>query len=232
MESFVRRLKYYGIGFGIGLVFVFFFFQNRGCSWLPSNRVKNSILERVLIVSEEQEAFLKARKLTKKDIVNALNNGDVAFGKSRKQGDLKVYQIDFVKGQKNHTIYFTLPKESFVSEINLSAKSAHKVKTTELGTGKVLRYPNEKNLIFVDSSDVLSCQKQEMNFKDDAAIFKNWKKSAKINFEKSQLSLSPKPEHYFEFLDNNGNTVGSKSIWYKNKIDISDFDLPFESKCQ
>jgi hypothetical protein len=61
MESLWRRLKYYGIGFGIGLVFVIFFFQNRGCSWLPSNRVKNSILDRLVVASDETLEILKKK---------------------------------------------------------------------------------------------------------------------------------------------------------------------------
>ena len=68
MDSIFRRLKYYGIGFGAGLVFVIFFFQNRGCSWLPDNRVKNSILDRVLVLPETESVQMKKYGLTKKDL--------------------------------------------------------------------------------------------------------------------------------------------------------------------
>ena len=71
MDSIFRRLKYYGIGFGAGLVFVIFFFQNRGCSWLPDNRVKNSILDRVLVLPETEAVQMKKFGLTKKDLPRA-----------------------------------------------------------------------------------------------------------------------------------------------------------------
>ncbi|MES2800092.1 MAG: hypothetical protein V4638_08745 [Bacteroidota bacterium] len=232
MDSFLRRLKYYGIGFGIGMVFVFFFFQNRGCSWLPSNRVKNSILERVLVISEDENVVLKDKNLTKKDIVNALNNGSVDFGESKKHGKLKVYQVDFEKNEKSIKLFFTLPEESFICEVNLSAKNAHKVYNTKEGKGNVLRFPNEKNLIFVDTLASLSCQLKEMKFENNSKLFQNWKQFVQIDFQKSQLSMSPKPEHYFEFKDKKGNLIGSKSIWYKNKINISSFVLPYESECK
>ena len=85
MESFVRRLKYYGIGFGIGLIFVFVFFQNRGCSWLPSNRVKNSFLDRVIVVPVDQMDYLKSKGITEKDLVQVLNDGEVNFSESKKE---------------------------------------------------------------------------------------------------------------------------------------------------
>ena len=91
MESFLRRLKYYGLGFGFGLLFVFFFFQNRGCSWLPSNRVKNSILERLIVIPDAQLEALKASGYSKKDVIALLNDGDVDFSESRKQTNPKVY---------------------------------------------------------------------------------------------------------------------------------------------
>ena len=47
--TFLRRLVYYLIGFGIGLIMVIFFFQNRGCSWLPENKVKETILRKIII---------------------------------------------------------------------------------------------------------------------------------------------------------------------------------------
>ena len=70
-SSFIRRLKYYGIGFGIGLIFVFIFFQNRGCSWLPGNRVKNTVLERVMVVNDETAKAFAKKGLTKKDAIAA-----------------------------------------------------------------------------------------------------------------------------------------------------------------
>lgn len=233
MDNFLRRLKYYGIGFGIGLVFVLVFFQNRGCSWLPSNRVKNSILDRVLVISDEQQLELKSRGLSKKDVITALNDGDVDFGESKKDGDLKVYAVDKeLEGKGNVRLYFTLPKESYITEINISAKKAGEVQTSTKGKGKIYRFPNEKNLIFVDTNRLLLCQQQSIGLSETNKLFDQWKKTATIDFSKSDLSKSPKPEHFVEFKDEKGRWIGSKSVWYKNKIDISYFEIPFETGCK
>lgn len=233
MDNFLRRLKYYGIGFGIGLVFVLVFFQNRGCSWLPSNRVKNSILDRVLVISDVQQMELKARGLSKKDVIEALNNGAVDFGESKKDGDFKVYAVDQdLSGKGSVRFYFTLPKESYITEINVSAKKAKDIKTSTSGMGKIIRFPNEKNLIFVDTNKLLLCQQQSIGLSETNMLFDQWKKTATIDFSKSDLSLSPKPEHYVMFKDKKGRWIGSKSVWYKNKIDISYFEIPFETGCK
>jgi hypothetical protein len=235
MDSFLRRLKYYGIGFGIGLLFVFVFFQNRGCSWLPSNRVKNSFLERVIVVSEEQGKAMSEKGITVKDVVAALNDGDVDFGESKKSSDSnpKVYAVDKeLDGKGNVRFYFTLPAESFITEVNFTAKNAVSVQNSINGKGRILRFPNEKNLLFVDSSKVTRCQLQVLGLSENKKLYRQWKRSARINFEKSSLKLSPKPEHYIEFSDGKGNWIGSRSIWYKNKINISSLDLPFETDCK
>jgi len=62
MNTFLRRLKYYGIGFGIGLLFVFFIFKQKGCSWTPGNRVKEAVLNRIIVADSLDLAFLKGQK--------------------------------------------------------------------------------------------------------------------------------------------------------------------------
>ncbi|MFN5910623.1 MAG: hypothetical protein ACK45H_04725 [Bacteroidota bacterium] len=234
MDSFLRRLKYYGIGFGIGLVFVFVFFQNRGCSWLPSNRVKNSLLERVIVVSDEEYEIFRAKGITAKDVLSALNDGEVHFGESKKASDAdpKVYALDKDIPKKGSLrFYFTLPNESYITEVSISASHANKVGNSQKGKGRILRLPQEKNLLYVDSTNNLRCQLQEIGLSENKKLYAQWKKTARIDFERSLLRLSPKPEHYVEFQDAKGNWVGSKSIWYKNKISISSFDLPFDTDC-
>lgn len=232
MDSFLRRLKYYGLGFGMGLIFVIFFFQNRGCSWWPSNRVKNSIIERLIVVSEKQDSLMKVKNISKKDFINALNVGDVNFSESKKNGDFKVYAFDVdVKG-KNERLYFSLPKESFISEVFVSAKDAHSIKETKKGTGKIYNYPNESNLVYVDTTNLLSCQLLQIELKDLKKLQKQIKKTATIDFENSHFNHYPKPEVRLVFDDLKGRKIGANTIWYKNKINISALFLPFENDCE
>lgn len=220
MESLVRRLKYYGIGFAIGLIFVFFFFRNRGCSWLPENRVKNAILDRLVVVSDSTSEMFKKIGLTDDDIIQVLNDGDVVFDESLKDGDSKVYLLE----KEGRKYCFTLPYESFLTEVFLSDK-ASEVATSTMGEGRILRFPLDSNLVFVDSSKVLGCIQDELGLINPRDILKELKKSGKIVFSKTNLEARPKPEHYLKFTRDTV-TVGAKAIWYKNKIDINSFDLP------
>ena len=147
MESIWRRLRYYGIGFGVGTIFVVFFFQNRGCSWLPSNRVKNSILDRLIVVSDETDSILSKKGITTDDVVQVLNDGDVVFDKSEKDNDSKIYAIN----NEGVDFFFTLPYESFISEVFVVDKLEDAIPSTE-GVGSVIRYPDDDNMVFPDSS--------------------------------------------------------------------------------
>lgn len=227
MSTFLRRLKYYGIGFGVGLIFVFFFFQNRGCSWLPDNRVKNAILDRVIVMSDDETFHFHKAMIYNEDIINLLNDGDVDFKKSKTEGEMKIY---FIKNDK-HEAYFTLPNESFISEVRQTETPVNKIKSTKKGKGELIRFPNDKDLVYVDSMPILGCQLQQMGMINQRLILKSLKMNGRIDFEKSNLSLKPKPEHYLIFRDVKKREIGAKVIWYKNKLTIQQFDLPFESDC-
>lgn len=222
MESFVRRLKYYGIGFGIGLIFVFVFFQNRGCSWLPSNRVKNSFLDRVIVVPVDQMDYLKSKGLTEKDLVQVLNDGEVNFSESKKEGNPQVYSMEKeFEGKGKLKFYFSLPKESFISEIHFSEKSANAVNNTTEGLGEIIHFPKDNDLVFVDSQSLL----KKADLKDTKQILKLIKLNGMIDFKETNLKASPKPEHLIIFKDNKGRIIGARAVWYKNKIDISSLEV-------
>ena len=217
MESFVRRLKYYGIGFGLGLVFVFFFFKNRGCRWTPSNRVKNTILSRMIVVSDETQKVLDEKGISYKDVVQVLNDGDVDFGSSDKSKKSKRYlfEKDGVK------FVFTLPFESCISEVFV-ANSVYDVKPTKKGKGKFIHFPNDDDLVFTKESDFMSCQQAQLNIVGDKKIWKKIKKNGVLDFEKTNLKTGSKPEHYIDFVWDK-DTVGLKVIWYKDKLNITSF---------
>lgn len=225
MENFWRRLRYYGIGFGMGLIFVFFFFKNRGCSWLPSNRVKNAILERLIVVNPETQKQLEADGVTMKDLVEVLNDGDVVFENSDKDEDSKVYEID-----KDGVKYaFTLPEESFISQVFVGV-DAKKVKTGTSGLAKVIFWPNDSTMVHCDLEPQVLCQRKELGFEKDVDFQKYLEENAWINLSKSNLSIKPKPEHYIEFTNEN-DTIGVLANWYMYKINITSF-INSKSTCK
>lgn len=218
MTNFWRRLKYYGIGFGLGLIFVFFFFRNRGCTWTPSNRVKNAILDRVLVISEETKKEMAKLKLDNDYLVNVLNDGDVEFSRSDKGGDSKVYLIE----KEGRSFLYTLPAESFISEV-IIGDNAKGVQTSEEGFGELIHFPNDNDLVYVDSNSVLTCQQNALGLIDPRMILKDLKENGRIDFKKTDLSIRPKPEQYIVFKHND-QEIGARIIWYKNKLNVLKFE--------
>ncbi len=217
MESFLRRLKFYGFGFGLGLIFVFFFFRNRGCTWTPSNRVKNAILSRMIVVSDETEGKLKAKGISHEDLVNVLDDGDIDFGASNKNKKDKYYLIE----KDGVKFVFSLPYESFVSEAFV-ANSVKGIKNSDTGKGTFVYFPKDDNLVFVDSTDFLWCQQEQLNLIGDKKIWKKIKKTGVLDFEKSNFNTGSKPEHRIEFVWNK-DTIGATVVWYKEKLNIRSF---------
>lgn len=235
MSTFLSRLKVYAIGFGIGLIFVFFFFQNRGCSWLPDNRVKNSILDRVLVISDEEAPKLAAKGITNEAVIEMLNTGKVNFRKSRKDTGSKVYFIE----KDNVQLYFTLPEEGFISEVKLADQPVSKIRNTASGFGKLIRFPQDDDMVFADTLAKITCQLEKAGLLQTNLIQKSLEAGGTIDFSKSDFKLRSrsatveglKPMQYLWFNDPKGRKTGTQAVWYKNKITMIAFDLGFENDC-
>ena len=230
-SSLWRRLKYYGVGFLIGCIFVSSFFQTRGCSWTPENRVRTAILDRVITVNEVERAIMEKHNLTMDDIIAAIQDGKVDFKNSRKDTKDKVYLFTAaIKDKGTYKLYFTLPTESFISELHIGANNIKEIKNTKVGKGYFLHFPNDEYLIYPDSTAATECKLQALGMESPVVILKNLKANAYIDFEKSNLSIEPKAEHQI-FTIVNKDTIGFSSIWYKNKIYIQDVQLERLNEC-
>jgi hypothetical protein len=230
-KSFLKRLKYYGVGFGMGVIIVMFLLPNRSCSWTPSNRVKNMILGRVLTVSDIDWKLMQSKGITKKDILSVLDDGEVDFGKSKKDQHLKVYLIEKeLEGKGNFKFYFTLPNEGYISEVKIGEIDAKKVENTKTGYGIFLSVPHDEFLVATDSTQKVNCQLDAMGVENMKQLYWAVRKTGRINFEKSNLNVQPKPEQYIEFVYGN-DTIAAQSIWYKSKIFISNFKADKLNSC-
>ncbi len=233
MDNFFRRLKYYGIGFGIGLIFVVFFFGNRGCAWYPANRVKNTIFNKILVLSDNEITNIKKIGLSKKELIVCINEGDVNFKKSKKNNRFKVYHFDCETPEgKKFQCNVTLNEDSFVSEVQIGNKNGFKVKNTKKGLGSFIYFPKEKDFVFMDTTDLILCQQEAINLLNENKIFNQIKRTGKLNFEKSNLEIQPKPEHWIQFKDKKNRLIEANAIWYKEKIQINQFVLPFKEDCK
>lgn len=111
-----RRVKYYLIGLGMGLVMTFFIFGNRGCSWLPENRVKEQIESGVLVRTDSMKCVLECNDISDDFVYELLEKGEVLFSESQTQSDPKVYVIK----HNNVKIHFSIDEDSLSSIVDIN----------------------------------------------------------------------------------------------------------------
>jgi hypothetical protein len=224
MKNFWRRLRIYGLGFGIGLIFVFFFFRNRGCSWLPENRVKNTFMGRVLVVSEDNQRIFDQHQLSDSMIVSFLNDGSIAFGSSKKQGDLKVYKIEKEVNGKSVELWFSMPEDAFIAEVVWPKGSIQQFKSTTEGKGRMINFPNVKSFVYLKENPELKAQMLQFGIKDEEHIQFLLEKSGLIDFAKSKLRAEPAPEQFVVLPRQNGDTLGARTTWFKDHIEFYELE--------
>ena len=119
----------------------------------------------------------------------------------------------------------TMGDESFVTEIIFSTKKAQQITPTNSEKsvpGKILFFPKNEFLFYMDSSNVLTEKMKSIGIKNDKELNRLIRKNGRFNFSRSYLSQHPKPVHCLQF-----NMAGTskeqlfvKCIWYKDKIKV------------
>ncbi len=225
MDSLLKRLKYYGIGFGMGLIFVIFFFQNRGCSWTPTNRIKSSILERVVVIPDSEKSFSTNDETLEKELKNYIENGEIDFKNSKKKEPNKYYKVD-LKGRKS--LYFSLPDDSFISAV-YAKKPNHDIWS---GSARLFLFPETQDLIFLDTTDLISCQLLGLGFKNERDLQKALMQKGTIDFNQSMNKDVVKPEHYLTLFSPKGKEIALNAVWYKSKINVTAFSIADSLGCE
>ena len=94
MDKLKNRIKYYLVGLLMGVIVVYFIFGNRGCAWLPGNRVKNMVGEKEIIAGDSIVAMMNKMDIDNDDVYDLLKtNGNVEFSLSITDSTPKVYHI-------------------------------------------------------------------------------------------------------------------------------------------
>lgn len=135
-NTFLRRLFYYLIGVSIGLIFVFFVFGNRGCSWLPQNKVKETIKHKILINASKQ--------ISAKNIQKILEDSEVNFDKSNKNTAFKTYL--FESAENKNQFYITFTSDSYLAVVHDDPNQLQAFKTDTFL--KIINLPEEKFSLF------------------------------------------------------------------------------------
>jgi len=166
--------------------------------------------------------YLKSKGLTEKDLVQGMNDGEVNFSERKKEGNPQVYSMEKeFEGKGKLKFYFSLPKESFISKINLYEKTENDESNKTEGLGEIIHFPKDNDLVFVDGQSLL----KKAELKDTKQILKLIKLNGMIDFKETNLKASPKPEHLIIFKDSKGRRIGARAVWYKNKIDVSSLEV-------
>ena len=224
MQGIWKRFRYYLVGFLIGTIFVSVLFKDRGCSWTPTNRVKNSIQDKIIVFPEDQIASLNALGLNKDNIYKFLVMGKVDFSNSLKDQDFfpKVYIIE-ENDSIDKRLQFSLYEDSYISIVHVLGKGEAPKRYNHLeGYGEMARLPKDSALVFIDKSNYTQCKARGLASKDHQDIINAMKTSGRVNFTKSDLMLT-KAVQQIEFMQNDTLLVDAKTIWFESRITFKDF---------
>jgi hypothetical protein len=236
MEKFWNRFKFYVVGLAIGSVFVYFLFGNRGCAWLPENRVKNMIGEKEILVSDSTLAAMDCNNISNVDIYNLLkNDGDVEFSKSQTRTTPKVYYLTSENEQGFYAAEFAIDEE-------LNKSILLRIHTDNQKNCWDLESKNELHILPLPKKDVLQiitgqefrilskgkCQMKALNISEQEVL--EFHENASIDIQKSQPRLSPNPIYVL-----NGTIRGNRyTISYiigENRTRISDISGEEPTNC-
>jgi hypothetical protein len=222
------------IGFSIGTVFVIFFFQNRGCAWLPGNRVKNNFLDKVLVLPESEVIKIEQLGLKHSDIFNFLHDGKVNFSESIKKQSVfpKAYIIEQEIKGKNIRLQFSLYEDSYIAPVHLLKEDepAQSYETLS-GTGRIIRVPRDSALVFIENTPRLACISSGLTEFSQKEIAAALLENGTIDFSKSNLML-PKAEHFISFTMRDSIYFRAKTIYFESRINFKDFYWENKLPCE
>lgn len=199
MEKFKHRIKFYLIGFAIGIIFMFLIFGNRGCSWLPGNRVKNMIAEKEIYVGDSILDLMNCANISNQIVYDLLNeNGEVEFDRSNTKSSPKVY---FFTGDHLNQVLemeFIL-FDSTVEIKNFNYPSKLNCQTNLSNQHKqILPIPDAEVVQIIESNELrilnkAKCQIECLQLNENEVL--QFHKSATFDAYKSRPRLSSNPEY-------------------------------------
>ena len=224
MTNLYRRILYYGVGFGIGLVCVFFFFNNRGCSWLPENRVKEMVTERLIYIADSNLNILENLKIKEEELSSFLMNAEVIFSKSEKTSNPQIYHLEGRTDSNDKFVcQIVLHKDALTCELVPNQFSAKNTKPTTNGLAKPIHFPTKKNLFYSDSSAHTICQRKALGIEEDSTLHALFLKNGRINISQTDLTKKPKPSYAMVFTTDQGEEVTFFATYFKEKARIYKF---------
>lgn len=225
MDKFKNRIRYFAVGLLFGTILVYFMFGNRGCAWLPENRVKNMVGEKEIIVGDSVLEVMECWGITNDDIYALLKDeGEVEFSLSKTEGVPKIYYIESEKDAKLYWAKFALYEEKELAEVTevfydngqqCSSTVSNKYSST-------LPLPHNDVVAILESNEfrILEDAECEMEFyhikKEDLLKFHH---TASVDIRQSNPRKSPNPEYVMRG-ELNGENFGVRYIIGDNRTRI------------
>ncbi|MBK9193276.1 MAG: hypothetical protein IPM77_18280 [Crocinitomicaceae bacterium] len=190
------------VGLSIGLIVMFMMFGNRGCSWMPGNRVKNMIAEKEILAGDSLYEVMNCAGFTNKDVYRILNDdGDVNFSQSSTRSYPKKYLFDSEINDKPVSITFALYDSLVeITDFNMEGKAnCHSDKSNQKKV--IVPLPDEDVRQIIESHELrilnrAYCQMDCLKL-DEKEILEFYK-TATFNAEKSRPRLYPNPEYVMQ----------------------------------
>ncbi|MDX1349892.1 MAG: hypothetical protein R3279_06590 [Putridiphycobacter sp.] len=183
MDKFKNRIKYYLVGFLLGVVAVAFFFGQRGCTWLPGNRVKSVIAENTIIIGDSVAALLHCFSDDSQPVFDLLNtNGNVDFGGSKTRIEQKEYKIDGPDGLSMYfKLYESLNDDAYSELIDIKSPKINCKVSLSNSNKSPLALPKRIVFQIIESHNfsyypIIDCQLDCYSIEIDS--LKTWHKSA------------------------------------------------------
>ncbi|WP_107037631.1 hypothetical protein [Brumimicrobium mesophilum] len=231
MKGIWKRLRYYLIGFLIGTIFVSILFRDRGCSWTPTNRVKNSIQDKIIVFPENQIKSFDALGLNKESIYKFLVEADVDFSNSLKDKFPKVYIVE-ENDSIDRRLQFSLYEDSYITIAHVLDKNEKPKRYEQLeGWGTMVRLPKDSALVFIDKSNYTQCKSRGLASTEQQDIVKALKSTGRVDFSRSDLMLT-KAVQQIQFVQSDTVEVNAKTIWFESRITFKDFDWDYKLECE
>jgi len=243
MDKIWNRIKYYAIGLGFGSIIVFFTFGNRGCSWLPGNRVKNMIGEKEIIIGDSIADIMTCTQIDNVAIYALLkSDGDVEFSLSETHQRPKIYYIQGEKDDRNYYAKFALYEQE-----PLSLEGAEYAEVVGLGWEDETQCSSEKSnsykaVLPLPRADVMAIlEAHEFRFLERAKCdldfyglaesdVLNFHKTAEINMEQSEPRLEPNAYYILTGIIN-GQTYSIQYIVGENRTRVAEIRGVETSPC-
>lgn len=234
MQKFKDRLKYYIIGILIGLILTYIFFGNRGCAWLPENRVKNMIAEKEILVGDSVKFLMECSGVDHNDIYRLLEDeGDVNFSKSKTREYPKIYWFNGKKEGEDLIIEYAL-YDTIAEVVNVKYNESRQCATSISNRNKTtVPLPDAEVIEIIDSKklrilDEAKCQMECYGISEKE--IEDFHRSAQFVVEKSNPRKTPNPEYVMK------GEIGNKTyeIFYiigDNRTRIADIQGESPCKC-